>query len=851
MFGETVIGDTILGLVLGEGFTWSKEKIKKAVNGNEYNDTISLMYKAVVDSLNKMCGGEKEDHSEKIYDAAEKIFNHWKADGGLRDSTPKEGLNILFGQVDAVACGMFIDYLEKEIVDNEILCRWYSLQINKHQTNTLAKIENAVESSKKNNGFDNFEITTISHGVKIFQNNRKQEFIEKWNARLFLHTGENDKNLTLANTFIMPSYTYTLRNGEYNDLENILDEFFYDKRRTMVIFGKPGMGKSSILAFLAQKYQKKHNIIILKFKDIGKRIKNQQDSILQAICEELCCTENDLHGKLLMLDAFDELKYHGDCLKLLNNFLLDIRDIPLFKLLVTSRENYIDIDKIQFQITIILEPFNAWKITKFHRLVLDDTEFQIGSNELHRLIMKKNGFNISFDSREIIGIPVILYLALTVGIDLRCTINKSELYEKIFSLKGGIFDRFATLYLKGYDETSHTIEYIKEEFKQILCDVAFVMFQNHSETINLEQYLDIANKILNGFENRAILDFPIKNLYASDKNVEFVHKSIYEYFIAEYIFQEIKNEIKKHQEETLAEKLGILLGIEEIPNEIQHFLKWKFESGFKNEEWKFVTRVLNIMIERGMTYYLKNRGQNIIILEKNIFSNLLMLIHLRNFAPYEIIKIKETDILAYYLRLLCSLKIKKHIDLSYLSLSQINLSNLYLKSANLKKVHLKEANLKSMCLENANLRDAHLEGAHLEDADLKGVHLEEARLEDADLRGAHLEGARLEDAHLERAYLEGAHLEGAHLEGADLRGAHLEGAHLEGAHLEGTHLEMANLEGTTLSTIYLEKAHLSGTIFNTYSIKFIDTQDNPSLIDALVYVNGNTISYTEYRKKYR
>ena len=53
--------------------------------------------------------------------------------------------------------------------------------------------------------------------------------------------------------------------------------------------------------------------------------------------------------------------------------------------------------------------------------------------------------------------------------------------------------------------------------------------------------------------------------------IEFVHKSIYEYFVAEYIYEEIHNGLQSENEEKMAGIFGSLLGIAEVTDEIYYF----------------------------------------------------------------------------------------------------------------------------------------------------------------------------------------------------------------------------------------------------------------------------------------
>ncbi len=96
---------------------------------------------------------------------------------------------------------------------------------------------------------------------------------------------------------------------------------------------------------------------------------------------------------------------------------------------------------------------------------------------------------------------------------------------------------------------------------------------------------------------------------------------------------------------------------------------------------------------------------------------------------------------------------------------------------------------------------------------LNGAYLRKAYLKNVNLTGAYLVGAHLNGAHLEGADLRNGHLEKADLSGGHLEQANLKGVYFKGAQLVGTHLEGANLWGAHLEGVDLSRAHLKGANF--------------------------------------
>jgi len=106
-------------------------------------------------------------------------------------------------------------------------------------------------------------------------------------------------------------------------------------------------------------------------------------------------------------------------------------------------------------------------------------------------------------------------------------------------------------------------------------------------------------------------------------------------------------------------------------------------------------------------------------------------------------------------------------------LESLDLRDADFSDANLGNAELRSANLRSAILRSAILINAILDGADLGDADLSGANLRTVTLRAAILNGAILDNADLRDATLSDADLRGATLSGADLSDATLSGADL------------------------------------------------------------------------------
>lgn len=121
-----------------------------------------------------------------------------------------------------------------------------------------------------------------------------------------------------------------------------------------------------------------------------------------------------------------------------------------------------------------------------------------------------------FEKKEILGIPLILYMMLALDIVIEEESSLVDIYDQIFSLEGGIYDRCPKRKTIVAWENRHRIADIKTQIHQVSRYVSIWMFENKPE---------------DAFIPKTIYDFICKMIF--DEEISFVHRSIYEYFVAE------------------------------------------------------------------------------------------------------------------------------------------------------------------------------------------------------------------------------------------------------------------------------------------------------------------------------
>ncbi len=687
------------------------------------------------------------------------------------------------------------------------------------------KVEvNVSDGGQLNLALDNGQIyaainNSEQNHIKSNIHSRTAEYLNKWNSNMFLNDfNKRDENvginICLRELYVekhLPHYIWKENTKESDDLKNLLSEYI-DKNgnnKMLFILGQPGIGKSTLITWItANMIYNINDILVYQFASDLKNVDWQNSSnkynIADEILKELNLSYDNLEGKTLIIDGFDEIIVGGNRIKIINDIYhqwIKGNFINKFSLIITCREHYIeDLQKMDCDY-ITLQTFDEEQIKSFCMVYQEKNNSSISKDMIEKII----------ENKDILGIPLILYMILALNISIEKEGSLATVYNQIFSIKdGGIYSR--CLQNKRY-ETPHRIREIKEQIHLVSQKIAFWMFENNSGEAYIPQkeYQEICNSVIqkNKQKNQDIL---IGNFFKTIKHCEgieskrlsFVHRSIYEYFVAEYIFEQICISIKKSKEE-LAGVFGRLLKKKILFIEICKFLKFKIETSELNSIFDIVCDVFNLMISDGMTYYTKECYKNVMNCEMKVFANMLDIVHLWDRDIYQF-----NEQISNYIRYNLGLFF---LDLRKLNLQESNLQGVNLQGVDLQEIDLRGANLQGIDLQRSNLQGANLQEANLQEANLQEVDLQESNLLWVDLQNANLQEVNLQGANLQGADLRGANLQRAKLQRVDLWAANLQEANLQGANLERTNLQQSELQRVDLQRANLWRVNLQGSIW--------------------------------------
>lgn len=395
---------------------------------------------------------------------------------------------------------------------------------------------------------------------------------------------------------------------------------------------------------------------------------------------------------------------------------------------------------------------------------------------------------------------------------------------------------------------------LPDYLRELIQEIAFAIFQTGKDYINKNTLYKHKSPILQEFfqavakENYTpedalkllMMSFYIQELaienaqdtqretddeIMSDYALEFLHHSLQEYLVAEYIGKEmgvmiekrkrrpvyIINEGKKALE--LAWRLFAPRRIGEGSHQVVNYLIEIIQSQADNEKQVLAERLQEFLpycLENNFLLEYNHQTQpklSPLDLMQNTFYGYWTVFSYSNQNEI-LLAIQSKEYLANFLKIANYYHVinLRRLDLSGMNLSGANLSNVNLNKANLRGTILNGTNLTKVDLRQADLSKANLRQVDLSRADLRQVDLSEA-----DLYGVNLHEANLNEADLRQTNLSQANLVKANLNKTDLRQANLRRANLKDISLIGADLTQTDLTQTDLSEIDLSKISLKGT----------------------------------------
>lgn len=385
---------------------------------------------------------------------------------------------------------------------------WDLLTENLNDCNRAAVAIQVQQIQKlKEQMFSNQEKIEKSPSAVIFQ--------RKFHKRLFL---EKEDGAVLAQVYVKPKCRIEKRLQEQcvEDVFDVISEFLESEKDVLIIEGVAGSGKSSLFSALSERYDSlKYYYIALK------DLLREQTTVdfRRDLTEELGLDRGD-RDKVLMMDGYDELHRHLN----LRNFNEDLQWLCErgHKIILTTRPGYLAVKELSVSWECArLQLFDERQIEEWLTLYRGINSELL--QETCEALMKSSAVD-KLD--EIRRIPIMLYVIANRNINVHTVSCMGDLYEQVFdNLKR--------------DKSGVTTEILNRHYC-IAQKMAYCM-----DVQNILQITPEEVEKVNGeeFDKTFYSSVYIENNIIEGKSVlEFVHKSILEFFAAKWLYGNLDKE---------------------------------------------------------------------------------------------------------------------------------------------------------------------------------------------------------------------------------------------------------------------------------------------------------------------
>lgn len=619
-----------------------------------------------------------------------------------------------------------------------------------------------------------------------FQKDKKFQFVEKYNKKLFLE--ENDDNyIRLRDVYIEPRY----KENEVckgNAIECLEDFMFSDKDNNILfIVGQSAIGKSSLLCDLVNKYQFRNDLIVLQSREL------ENENLISALKRKLNFNDSDFANKILILDGLDEsktIKNSNNVNGIIREFICDLQNLVpkenSIKAIITIRKEYFRFShwKDNFENTKVIEllGFDRKQIIQFKEKYFSKKK---NSDVLSKFLKSE----LSKKKLGIISNPMMLYMICHYGETVGGNLSKSSIYEKIFGINGSLF---SNLYKgKGYHGNEEDIKYVCN----VIQNIAYRMFAQNIYFVSSkedEEYEKITS-------HQFMRYIGMLNINSDKSKLEFVHNSICSYYAAEYVYNQLYSifTCENYQEKKILKIIDEVFSARNIEGEVFDFLIFFIENRDiinKEQETQYLKRSISYILSQNCIFNLENKDTILLDRIHNAFNGYWKVFTL----------------------------IYKHICKN--NKTQFLISN-FLTNQN-------DSNNLARLLKNGTYNKIYLQGVDLTGIDMRCVVIPYAdlcysKLNNIDMRGASLVGSKI-------CYAE---LDNANLNGADLCKVQFKGTSLKRTKMRGSVLKECKFKSA--KNIYQAK-------FSYSNIMFINDIDEKDLQNCYVYNEfGKLKKYSE------
>lgn len=474
------------------------------------------------------------------------------------------------------------------------------------------------------------------------------------------------------------------------------EELYLDiaEEDALLIEGDAGMGKSSFVMKLAQKYLNGEIFSGRKvFFVCGKEIRFSKGKPIDDIKRILSIqSEEVLDNSILILDAYDEIAYASQSQEQNQAYLQKLyRDFEGVQLIITCRSDYI---RKFFGKKVTLKGFDSQQRLRFlEKYNLNKPQEEcVSKDSIEKLSKECSEDEEAENIEELLEIPMLLYMIAVSDIDVSDVTDRYSLYEKVFGSENA---------LRKNRKTS------KEIWRN-----CYILAQGIAHQMFLRNDPYIGKKLI--YKQIELMNLPeedmgiLKNCFGievflrgeDDRLYTFVHASIYEYFAAKWMcnhFHDVLIDwiVGTKERNVLIQELNNIFSPNYFNEKVFRYMMENINVGYYNstlltkEDYMLkLGQLMNDLMKEqlcisgdsSIPYII--RLKNMLLWTFNTFSILFGMVDIDDNPHW--VKI-DHNFVGYLLRSkdINDTLFLSHMDLSYLSVRNIDLGYAYLIDVNL------------------------------------------------------------------------------------------------------------------------------------------------------------------------
>lgn len=390
-------------------------------------------------------------------------------------------------------------------------------------------------------------------------------FAESFEDTLF---ADEDSDITVI---LSDVYTNSILNVESEDFhdtfEKLTNHFVYkendidtsdtkiwQKWNRFLIEGQPGMGKSTLVKYIATKYLNRELFTDrVVFFISGKSLRNSKGNPLNDIQDTIGFDDFHDHPEIvLILDAYDEISYISRNVSNNQEYTEQLNDaVDKCTLIVTCRPGYIT---SKYFLRAEMEGFNSRQRRSF--LSAYFKKKHLPKDEAKALIKEYTSgieqLSPELGAKELVSIPMLLYIIASKKLHISEIQSRYNLYELLFTYDGN-----GIIVERGSKETKTISKELWDASYEFAKIIAHDMYMRSSTIIDgisankLMHSLPFSEYKIKQLENRFLIEVFMKE--SDNREYTFVHKSIGEYFAAKYLSSQFISLINRYLNNTAAD----------------------------------------------------------------------------------------------------------------------------------------------------------------------------------------------------------------------------------------------------------------------------------------------------------